>query len=86
MARHSNGKNTFAVAGWVLALLAALILALAVGAYFLFRGNDDASTTTAAASSAVEPAEETDAAISDAAARDGQAESSAAESLSLIHI
>lgn len=80
MARHSNGKNTFAVAGWVLALLAALILTLAVGAYFLFRGNDDASTTTAAASSAIEPAEESEAAISDAAARDEQAESSAAES------
>lgn len=77
MARHSNGKNTFAVAGWVLALLAALILTLAVGAYLLFRGNDDASTTAAAESS---PTEKSEAAISDAAARDEQAESSAAES------
>lgn len=48
MARHSNGKNTFAMAGWVLALLAALILAIAVGLFFLLRGGDSPKATTAA--------------------------------------
>ncbi len=54
MARHSNGKNTFAMAGWVLALLAALILAIAVGLFFLLRGGDSPKATTAADSEVAE--------------------------------
>ena len=64
MARHSNGKNTFAMAGWVLALLAALILAIAVGLFFLLRGGDSPKATTAADSEVAETTAEASAAAS----------------------
>ncbi|STD36840.1 Uncharacterized protein conserved in bacteria [Corynebacterium striatum] len=64
MARHSNGKNTFAMAGWVLALLAALILAIAVGLFFLLRGGDSPKATTAADSEVAETTAEASAATS----------------------
>ncbi|HCG2963345.1 TPA: VWA domain-containing protein [Corynebacterium striatum] len=77
MARHSNGKNTFAMAGWVLTLLAALILAIAVGLYFLLRGGGSPDATTATDS---EVAETT--AVDASGTQEANAETSAAASRS----
>lgn len=77
MARHSNGKNTFAMAGWVLTLMAALILAIAVGLYFLLRGGGSPDATTATDS---EVAETT--AVDASGTQEANAETSAAASRS----
>lgn len=77
MARHSNGKNTFAMAGWVLALLAGFILAIAVGLYFLLRGGGSPDATTAADSEVAETM-----AVDASGTQEATAETSAAASKS----
>ena len=54
MARHSNGKNTFAVAGWVIAVAVIALLAIIALVTFLVRGMDNADENDAAAPAAVE--------------------------------
>lgn len=54
MARHSNGKNTFAVAGWVIAVAVIALLAIIALVAFLLRGMDNADENDAAAPAAVE--------------------------------
>lgn len=58
MARHSNGKNTFAVAGWVIAVAVIALLAIIALVAFLLRGMDNADETDAAAPAAVESSSE----------------------------
>ncbi|WKS56302.1 vWA domain-containing protein [Corynebacterium accolens] len=48
MARHSNGENKFAIAGWVVAVAIIAILAVIALVVFLMRGGDDSNDTTAA--------------------------------------
>ena len=63
MARHSNGKNSFAVAGWVIAVAIIALLAIVALVVFLLRdaGNDDGedSAAPAAVESSTESAPET---------------------------
>lgn len=63
MARHSNGKNSFAVAGWVIAVAIIALLAIIALVVFLLRGagNDDGedSAAPAAVESSTEDAPET---------------------------
>ena len=59
MARHSNGKNTFAVAGWVIAVTVIALLAIIALVAFLLRGMDNADENDAAAPAAVESSSET---------------------------
>ena len=58
MARHSNGKNTFAVAGWVIAVTVIALLAIIALVAFLLRGMDNADEDDAAAPAAVESSSE----------------------------
>ena len=58
MARHSNGKNTFAVAGWVIAVAVIALLAIMALVAFLLRGMDNADENDAAAPAAVESSSE----------------------------
>ena len=58
MARHSNGKNTFAVAGWVIAVAIIALLAIIALVAFLLRGMDNADENDAAAPAAVESSSE----------------------------
>lgn len=58
MARHSNGKNTFAVAGWVIAVAVIALLAIIALVAFLVRGMDNADENDAAAPAAVESSSE----------------------------
>ncbi|MDK8454117.1 hypothetical protein QP958_01680 [Corynebacterium marquesiae] len=61
MARHSNGKNSFAVAGWVIAVAIIALLAIVALVVFLLRdaGNDDGEDSAApAAPAAVESSTE----------------------------
>ena len=58
MARHSNGKNTFAVAGWVIAVAVIALLAIIALVTFLVRGMDNANENDAAAPAAVESSSE----------------------------
>jgi len=48
MARHSNGENRFALAGWVIAVIIIAILAVIAPLIFLLRAGDDAGEPTAA--------------------------------------
>ncbi|MBM0261821.1 vWA domain-containing protein [Corynebacterium macginleyi] len=48
MARHSNGKNRFAVAGWVIAVAIIALFAVIAPLVFLLRGGDDSGATKAA--------------------------------------
>lgn len=48
MARHSNGENKFAIAGWVVAVAIIAILAVIALVVFLMRVGDDSNDTTAA--------------------------------------
>lgn len=59
MARHSNGKNTFAVAGWVIAVTVIALLAIIALVAFLLRGTDNADEDDTAAPAAVESSSET---------------------------
>lgn len=63
MARHSNGKNSFAVAGWVIAVAIIALLAIIALVVILLRGagNDDGedSAAPAAVESSTEDAPET---------------------------
>ena len=59
MARHSNGKNSFAVAGWVIAVTVIALLAIIALVAFLLRGMDNADEDDAAAPAAVESSSET---------------------------
>lgn len=59
MARHSNGKNTFAVAGWVIAVAIIALLAIAALVAFLLRGGTDDGSDSSAAPAAVESGSET---------------------------
>lgn len=58
MARHSNGKNTFAVAGWVIAVAIIALLAIIALVAFLLRGSDSADGDNSAAPAAVESSSE----------------------------
>lgn len=61
MARHSNGKNSFAVAGWVIAVAIIALLTIVALVAFLLRGagNDDGEDSAAAVESSTEAAPET---------------------------
>lgn len=59
MARHSNGKNSFAVAGWVIAVAIIALLAIAALVAFLLRGGTDDGSDSSAAPAAVESGSET---------------------------
>ena len=59
MARHSNGKNSFAVAGWVIAVAIIALLAIAAVVAFLLRGGTDDGSDSSAAPVAVESGSET---------------------------
>ena len=59
MARHSNGKNTFAVAGWVIAVTIIALLAIVALVAFLIRGGSDDGSDSSAAPAAVESGSET---------------------------
>ena len=71
MARHSNGKNSFAVAGWVIAVAIIALLAIIALVVFLLRGagNDDGedSAAPAAVESSTEAAPETSTAAASSA-------------------
>ena len=71
MARHSNGKNSFAVAGWVIAVAIIALLAIVALVAFLLRGagNDDGedSAAPAAVESSTEAAPETSTAAASSA-------------------
>lgn len=58
MARHSNGKNTFAVAGWVIAVAIIALLAIIALVAFLLRGTDSTDGDNGAAPAAVESSSE----------------------------
>ncbi|OFN77229.1 MULTISPECIES: vWA domain-containing protein [unclassified Corynebacterium] len=49
MARHSDGKNNYAFAPWVIIVAILAVLALAIGGFFLFREGDSSNTETVAA-------------------------------------
>ena len=71
MARHSNGKNSFAVAGWVIAVAIITLLAIIALVAFLLRGagNDDGedSAAPAAVEDSTEAAPETSTAAASSA-------------------
>lgn len=71
MARHSNGKNSFAVAGWVIAVAIITLLAIIALVAFLLRGagNDDGedSAAPAAVEGSTEAAPETSTAAASSA-------------------
>lgn len=57
MSRHSDGKNNYAVAPWLIIVALLTLLALIAGAFFLFRGGDTESgeaSSVAAGESTVE--------------------------------
>ena len=54
MARHSNGKNSFAVAGWVIAVAIITLLAIIALVAFLLRGAGNGDGEDSAAPAAVE--------------------------------
>lgn len=49
MARHSDGKNNYAFAPWVIIVAVLAVLALAIGGFFLFREGDSSKSETEAA-------------------------------------
>ena len=59
MARHSDGKNNYAFAPWVIIVAVVAVLALVIGGFFLFRGNDSDSGETVASESTTAKTEET---------------------------
>ena len=79
MARHSNGKNSFAVAGWVIAVAIITLLAIIALVAFLLRGagNDDGEDSAAPA--AVEGSTEAAPETSTAAASSASSASKSAE-------
>jgi len=79
MARHSNGKNSFAVAGWVIAVAIITLLAIIALVAFLLRGagNDDGEDSAAPA--AVEDSTEAAPETSTAAASSASSASKSAE-------
>lgn len=58
MARHSNGKNSFAVAGWVIAVAIITLLAIIALVAFLLRGAGNGDGEDSAAPAAVESSTE----------------------------
>lgn len=64
MARHSNGENKFAIAGWVVAVAIIAILAVIALVVFLMRGGDDSNDTTAAETASESAVESSTAAAS----------------------
>lgn len=67
MARHSDGKNNYSFAPWVIIVAILAVLALIIGGFFLFRGGNSDPTENVAAET---PAEST-------AASDSESESPA---------
>jgi hypothetical protein len=57
MARHSNGENRFALAGWVIAVIIIAILAVIAPLIFLLRAGDDSGEPTAAETASQSPVE-----------------------------
>lgn len=54
MARHSDGKNNYAIAPWVIIVAVLAVLALVIGAFFLFRGGESDSSEPVAADKTTE--------------------------------
>lgn len=54
MARHSDGKNNYAIAPWVIIVAVLAVVALVIGAFFLFRGGESASSEPVAADKTTE--------------------------------
>lgn len=71
MARHSNGENKFAIAGWVIAVAIIAILAVIALLVFLMRGGDDSGETTAAETASESAVESSTAASSSTPATSG---------------
>lgn len=57
MARHSNGENRFALAGWVIAVTIIAIIAVITPLIFLLRAGDDSGEPTAAETASQSPVE-----------------------------
>lgn len=55
MARHSDGKNNYAIAPWVIIVAVLAALALVIGVFFLFRGGESDSSEPVAADRTTEP-------------------------------
>lgn len=58
MARHSDGKNNYAFAPWVIIVAILAVLALAIGGFFLFREGDSSNSETVAADTTAEASPE----------------------------
>lgn len=54
MARHSDGKNNYAIAPWVIIVAVLAVVALVIGAFFLFRGGESESSEPVAADKTTE--------------------------------
>lgn len=54
MARHSDGKNNYAIAPWVIIVAVLAVVALVIGAFFLFRGGESDSSEPVAADKTTE--------------------------------
>lgn len=48
MGRHANGKNTYSLAGWVIAVIVAIIAVIALVLWLMLGNNDDGDDSTAA--------------------------------------
>ena len=78
MARHSNGKNSFAVAGWVIAVAIITLLAIIALVAFLLRGAGNGDGEDSAAPAAVESSTEAAPETSTAAASSASSASTSA--------
>lgn len=54
MARHSDGKNNYAIAPWVIIVAVLAVVALVIGAFFIFRGGESDSSEPVAADKTIE--------------------------------
>ena len=68
MSRHSDGKNNYAVAPWLIIVALLVLLALIAGAFFLFRGDDTESGDAASVAASESTVESTAAAESESTA------------------
>ena len=68
MSRHSDGKNNYAVAPWLIIVALLVLLALIAGVFFLFRGDDTESGDAASVAASESTVESTAAAESESTA------------------
>lgn len=58
MARHSDGKNNYAFAPWVIIVAILVVLALVIGGFFLFRGSGSTADETVSAETSTDASTE----------------------------